>query len=141
MSFDAFSDVNYLAVAVAAIAYFVLGAIWYVPPVMGRTWQKAGGIEMPEDGGGPNPVLFVGTYIAYAAAGLATALLAVATQTDSAAEGVVLGLVVGVGYAFTAAAVTALYDRKPQPMAWWLINGIFNVIGLVAVGVIIGAWR
>jgi hypothetical protein len=139
MSLDAFSDVNYLAVIVAALVYFALGAIWYIPPVMGRAWQKAGGIEMTE-GEGPAPVLFVGTYVAYAAAGLATAALAVATGTDTAAEGIVLGLVVGVGYAFTAAAVTALYDRKPQPMAWWLINGIFNVIGLVVVGVIVGVW-
>jgi hypothetical protein len=141
MSFDAFSDVNYLAVLAAALAYFALGAIWYIPPVMGNTWQKAGGIEMPEGQAGPNPVLFVGTYVAYAAAGLATALLAVGTGSDTAAEGVVLGLIVGVGYAFTAAAVTALYDRKPQPMIWWLVNGIFNVIGLVVVALIISVWR
>jgi hypothetical protein len=140
MSFEAFGDVNYLAVLVAALAYFVLGAIWYIPPVMGNAWQRAGGIEMPE-GQGPNPILFVGTLVAYVVAGLATALLAVGTGTDTVAEGALLGLIVGVGYAFTAAAVTALYDRKPQPMAWWLINGIFNVIGLVVVAIIISVWN
>jgi hypothetical protein len=139
MSFDAFGDVNYLAVIVAAIAYFALGAIWYIPPVMGRAWQRAGGIEMPE-GQQPNPLVFIGTLVAYVAAGLATALLTVSTGTDSAAEGIVLGLTVGIGYAFTAAGITALYDRKPQPVAWWLINGIFNVIGLVVVAVILSVW-
>ena len=140
MSFDAFGDVNYLAVLVAAVAYFVLGAIWYIPPVMGAAWQRAGGIEVPE-GEGPSPILFAGTLVAYFVAGLATAMLAVGTGTDTAAEGVLLGLIVGVGYAFTAAAVGALYDRKPQPMAWWLINGIFNVVGLVIVAIIISVWR
>ena len=140
MSFDAFGDVNYLAVLVAAIAYFALGAIWYIPPVMGNAWQRAGGIEIPE-GEGPNPILFVGTIVAYVVAGLATAVLAVGSGTDTAAEGALLGLVVGVGYAFSAAAVSALYDRKPQPMAWWLINGIFNVIGLVVVAIIVSVWR
>jgi hypothetical protein len=140
MSLDAFSDVNYLAVIVAALAYFALGAIWYIPPAMGGVWQKAGGIEIAE-GEAPNPMVFVGTYVSYLVAGLATALLAVGTGTDSAAEGVVLGLVVGVGFAFTAAAVSALYDRKPQPMTWWLVNGIFNVVGLTVVALIISVWR
>lgn len=140
MSFDAFGDVNYLAVLAAALAYFALGAIWYIPPVMGSAWQRAGGIEVPE-GESPSPILFVGTIVAYFVAGLATAVLAVGSGTDTAAEGAFLGLVVGVGYAFTAAAVSALYDRKPQPMAWWLINGIFNVIGLVVVALIISVWR
>jgi hypothetical protein len=45
MSFDAFGDVNYLAVIVAAIAYFALGAIWYIPPVMGRAWQASNPIR------------------------------------------------------------------------------------------------
>lgn len=140
MSFDSFGDVNYLSVLVAAIAYFALGAIWYIPPVMGNAWQRAGGIEVRE-GESPSPILFAGTLVAYFVAGLATAVLAVASATDTVAEGALLGLVVGIGYAFTAAAVGALYDRKPQPMAWWLINGIFNVIGLVVVAIIISVWN
>jgi len=39
MSFDVSSDVNYLAAIVAAIAWFALGAIWYMPAVMGRAWM------------------------------------------------------------------------------------------------------
>ena len=36
MSFDALGDLNWLAVIVAAIAYFALGAIWFAPPVFGK---------------------------------------------------------------------------------------------------------
>lgn len=139
MSFESLQDVNWVAVLVATVAYFLLGAIWYIPQVMGNMWAKAGGIEM--EGQSPNPLNFVATLIAYFVSGAATAMLAVATGTDSAEEGAILGLVVGVGYALTAAAVTSIYDRKPDPLGWFLINGLFNTGGLVLVGVIIGAWR
>ncbi len=138
MSFEALQDVKWAAIAVAAVAYFVLGAIWYIPPVMGKMWAKAGGIDT--EGQTVNPLNFLGTLVAYFVSGIATAMLAVTTGTDSPEEGAILGLVVGIGYALTAAAVTSIYDRKPDPLGWFLINGIFNTGGLVLVGVIIGAW-
>lgn len=139
MSFETLQDVNFVAVVVAAVAYFVLGAIWYITPVISRMWASAGGIDV--EGQSPNPMNFVGTFIAYLVSGLATAMLAVGTGTDSAEEGAILGLVVGVGYALTAAAVSSIYDRKPDPFGWFWINGFFNTGALVVVGVIIGAWR
>lgn len=139
MSLDVLADVNWLAVLVAAVAWFVLGAVWYIPPVMGGRWQRAGGIEVPEDAS-PRPIIFVLTLVAYVVAAAVTAMLAVATDTSSAGEGAVLGLVVGVGYALTAAAVTAIYDTKPDPFAWFWINGVFNVVGLTVVGLVIGAF-
>jgi hypothetical protein len=139
MSIDVIGDVNWLAVVLGAVAWFVLGAVWYIPPVMGRRWQRAGGIEMPEDAG-PNPAVFGLTLFAYLVAAAVTGMLAVATGTGSAGEGAVLGLLVGVGYALTAAAVSAIYDQKPEPFAWFWINGAFNVVGLTVVGMIIGAF-
>jgi hypothetical protein len=47
---DVLSDLNWLAVIVAAIAYFAIGALWYAPPVFGRIWMTAGGMAMPEAG-------------------------------------------------------------------------------------------
>lgn len=139
MSFETLQDVNFAAVAVAAVAYFVLGAIWYIPPVMGNMWAKAGGIDTADQS--VNPLNFVGTLVAYFVAGISTAMLVVATGSDSAEEGAILGLVVGVGYALTAAAVSSIYDRKPDPLGWFLINGLFNTGALVLVGLILGAWR
>lgn len=43
MSFDLLGDLNWLAVLVAALAYFAVGALWYAPPVFGKTWAAAGG--------------------------------------------------------------------------------------------------
>ena len=34
MTFDSLSDLNWLAVLVAALAYFAIGAVWYAPPAV-----------------------------------------------------------------------------------------------------------
>lgn len=136
---EAVSGISWLAVVVAAVAWFVLGAAWYINPVIARKWQQAGGIEVPEDGE-PNPLIFLLTFLAYMVASAVTAFLAGAIGISGAGEGAVLGLALGIGYALTGAAVTAIYDTKPDPFGWFWINGVFNLIGLTAVGAVIGAF-
>lgn len=120
ISFDVLSDVNYLAAIVAAIVWFALGAIWYMPAVMGRAWMRSAGIEMPE-GYRPNPIVFVVTFVAYLITAVATAMLARATGSETLGEGIVLGFVIAIGFALTLSAVSALYDRHPEPTTWFLI--------------------
>lgn len=139
MSFDVLGDVNYLAVLVATIGWFVLGAIWYAPPVLGRPWQRSLGIEMPE-GFRPNPLIFVVTFVIYFVTALALAALARATGSETVGEGTVLGVVTGVGLALMIFAGGALYERKPEPGVWFAINGVFNVIAYLLVSVIVTVW-
>jgi len=72
MSFDTLNDLNWLAVIVAALAYFVIGALWYAPPVFGKAWMAAGGMTV-EPGDGPGPAIFavplVGSVLSAAALG------------------------------------------------------------------------
>jgi hypothetical protein len=69
--FDYFADLNWLAVLVAALAYFVLGAIWYSNMMFGKAYRAALGIT---EQGTPNPSLlvinFVGWFITATALGL-----------------------------------------------------------------------
>ncbi|HMD11126.1 MAG TPA: DUF1761 domain-containing protein, partial [Marmoricola sp.] len=89
-----------------------------------------------------NPVSYAGPAIFYLIASAVTGLLAKATGTDSLQEGVILGLVVGVGYALTVTATDAVFDpNKPKPWNWFAISGAYHVVALVLVGMIIGAWH
>ena len=36
-----FSQLNWLAVIVAALVYFALGALWYSPMLFSRAWQRS----------------------------------------------------------------------------------------------------
>jgi hypothetical protein len=141
MSFSSLDDLNWLAVLVAALAYFVVGAAWYAPALFGNVWTRAGGLEMPE-GQRPNPVVFVTPLVGSILAAIALGMLAVATETDSIGEGVVLGLVTGVGFAIGISFVTAQFEsNKPNRMVWGAVNAGYHFVGTLVAAVIIASWR
>jgi hypothetical protein len=141
MTLEGLGDLNWLAVLVAALAYFVLGAIWYAPPVFGKAWMRASGIEMPAGGERPGAAIYIGPFFGGLIAAVATGLLAAATGTDTAGEGFVLGLVVGIGYAMTVTLSTAIFDpNKPQQGVWFVITSLYHLVGLIIAAVIIALW-
>lgn len=138
MSFDVLGDLNWLAVIVATIAYFALGGIWYAPAVFGNLWMRSGGIETPEQ---TQASFYVIPLLTCLLATIAAGVLAVATGSDTVGEGIVLGLVTGVGIAFSALFVTGFFDpQKPQAMTWVAVVGGYHVVGLVIVSTILSVW-
>jgi hypothetical protein len=138
MSFDVLGDLNWLAVIVATIAYFALGALWYAPPVFGDLWMRSGGIQVPEQ---PQAAFYIIPFLTCLLATIAVGMLAAATASDTAGEGIVLGLVTGVGIALTSLFVTGFFDpQKPQPMVWVAAVSGYHLVGLVIAGVILTIW-
>ena len=141
MSFDALGDLNWLAVIVAALAYFVLGAIWYAPPVFGKAWMRATGFEDPAKGEGPGPAIYVAPLIGSIVAAVATGMLAVSTASNTISEGLVLGLVVGIGYAVAVVGIGAVFETsKPEPLTWFFITAGYHLVGLILAAMIVSAW-
>jgi Protein of unknown function (DUF1761) len=140
MTFDTLSDLNWLAVIVATIVFFALGALWYAPPVLGRTWQRASGAEMPE-GQRPGIAFYLGPLVTCFLSTVATAMLALTTATDTLGEAIVLGVVVGIGYAAAVAFVGGIFDpHKPQPLVWFAIFSGYQLVGLLIVATIVALW-
>lgn len=141
MSFDLIGDVNWWAVLVGGIGYFALGAAWYSPPILGRTYQAAVGMDPSQQGqmgaAGyliPLPLMFVTS--------LALALLALATGSDTAAEGLNLGLVAGIGISLMLLAVDANYEvNDPRPWTIFWINGGYHALGVIGLGILHSVWR
>ena len=141
MSFDALGELNWLAVLAGTLAYFFLGALWYSPIFLGKPWMRATGMQEPAEGEGPGPAIYLAPLVSCLVSAIATGMLAEATGTDSVGEGLVLGLVVGIGYAVALSVVAATFEvNKPAPWTWASINASYHLAGLVLVGVILGAW-
>jgi hypothetical protein len=142
MTFEILGDLNWLAVLVAALAYFLLGAAWYAPPVFGRVWSDAGGFALPESGERPSAAIYVTPLIGSILSAIALAMIAELTATDTFGEGVVLGLVVAIGFAISIAFVTAQFEsQKPKPMVWGAVNAGYHAVGNIVAAVILALWR
>lgn len=141
MSLDTLGELNWVAVLVAALAYWMLGAIWYARPVFGDSWMKAQGIEMPE-GEGPPLISMIGPLVGYFIVTIAVGMIAAASGTDTAAEGLALGLTMGIGVAGAIVGVIALFEaNKPSASTWALITGAYNLLGLVLASIILAVWN
>ena len=141
MSFDALGELNWLAVIVAAIAYFALGALWYMPFAFGRPWQRAIGWDETQPPAA-SAVTYAAPFLFALVSTIATALIANAVGADDVGAGVGLGLVVGIGYGLAISAYEAVFDpHKPGPWVWWAISGGYHLVGLLIVSVIVSAWR
>ena len=141
MTFDVLGQLNWLAVFVGAVIYFVLGALWYSPMLFGRPWQRSIGWDPERTPPEMNPASYIVPFLAYVVMAIAVGMLAKATGTDDLTEGLILGLVVGVGLSLAHTLVDATFDpNKPEPWTWFAINGAYHTIGLIIVAVIVSVW-
>ena len=130
------SDLNWLAILVAAVAFFAVGALWYQPKVMGARWMKAAGVDPSK--ASPNPGIFVGTLIAYFLMAMVLAMIARGIGGSSFGDGLVLGLVTGVVFVGAQAWVNVTFEGRSMDLV--LVNGGIGVFGHVIMGVSVTVW-
>lgn len=135
---DAFGELNWVAVIVAGLAYFVLGAVWYTNALFGRQYRTALGVD-PEVQAQPDPMLLVTNFVGWMVAAVAMGLIAVSVGADSVLDGIVLGLVVSVGVILTQLVVNATYEGRGTAIL--KVNAPYMIIGYVVMGAILAAWR
>lgn len=142
MSFDVLGQLNWLAVIVGAVIYFMLGALWYSPMLFARPWQRSIGWDPEATPPEMKATTYVVPFIAYVVMAVAVGMIAAAAGSDTLGDGIVLGLVLGIGLSLMHTLVDATFDpNKPQPWTWFGINGSYHALGLLIVAVIVSAWQ
>jgi hypothetical protein len=134
---DYFSELNWLAVLVATIAWFAFSAIWYSIPPLSKAWQKAARVD-PNEGGNFVAIL-VKTFLVYLVTTIVVALLVVGLDVSDLTGGIVLGALLGLGFGMAGAKITQMYENRAS--GYWLINGVNAVIAMSIVGAILAVWR
>jgi Protein of unknown function (DUF1761) len=136
MILDYFGDLNWLAILVAAIAWFAFSAVWYSIPPLSKAWMTAAKVTPGE--GPPLVMILIPTFIGYFVTTVVIALLVNGVDADELADGIALGVALGLGFGVVGAFVNQLYEQKGR--AYWLINGVNAIIAYVIVAVILTLW-
>jgi MFS family permease len=135
--FTAFPHLNWTAVAVATLASFVLGALWFTV-LFGKPYARAlGRAHVP--GQKPGMLFIAGPFACGLATTVASAVLIKALKLESVGQALAFGAVVGLGYLAATTVNTAINPNMPRPLFYGLISGsYFFVSGVVASVILVG---
>ena len=130
-------DVNWLAVLVAALAKFVIGGVWYSPPVFGPRWGAIVAVS-PE----AFKARMVPAMVTDLLASLVLAWVLANVLKFTGATGLVPGVRVSfflwLGFVATPLLSTTVYEGRP--LALFLVNGAYWLVSIMVMGAVIGAW-
>jgi len=130
---------RHLAVWIAAIVFFVLGAIWY--SALAGQWLAAIDKTVAQMAAAPgrSPVPYLIGFVAILVMCYTLAWLIQRLEAATFAGGMVLGAAIGVG--FIAANLALNYGFEWRSVSLWLINAVYATVGLGIAGAIIGGWQ
>jgi len=140
-----FDYLNWPAIAVAALAYFVLGALWYSKILFAKRWIADLKIDVnnPDAKKGMG-MMFGGSLVLMFVQCLAIAIIAERLGIRGGSgggwmSGVKLGALTGGCFSATAVGVNYLYEKKP--LSLFLINAGYAVVGNIIAAIVICSWE
>jgi hypothetical protein len=123
-----------LAILVAALAYTILGFIWYSPYLFGGAWQKLTGIKKMKST--PATMLLAFLYALVMAYVLSSLIEYMGAAT--LVSGVSVGLVAWLGFIATITMGQVIWERRRAEL--YLLNNAYNLIALSLMGAILAIW-
>src|SRR5262245_21153617 len=135
------SHVNWLALLVATLAYFILGAIWYSKAMFGAKWAQLVMLDVN------NPdlrkgmaVMMISTFVLILVVCFSLEILIIKFNFEKEVlYGIKLGLLTGLGFATAAVSINYVYENKPANL--YLINNGYHVLGHIIAASILVIWR
>jgi hypothetical protein len=134
-------QVKILAILVAAVAAFALGALWYSPVLFAKPWMKAHGYTpdkleaMKKNTGRAYGVSFV-CFLVMAAA---MAILIHRLGIRSMLGGVKLGGICWLGFVATTGLTANMYSDKP--LSAYVIDASYQLVYMLTIASILAIWH
>lgn len=129
---------NYPAVLVAAIAYWILGAVWY-GVLFGKSWMVLEGMTEAQ-AKSMNPVLpYIVSFLLNILIAYSLAQICIWRNANTVGRGASVGVLLWIGFVGPITFTTYMYEMRPKEL--FAINQFYPLAGMVMMGAILGAWR
>jgi hypothetical protein len=135
-------QINLLAVLLAAVAFFVLGALWY-GPLFGKAWRELNGITPEIVAAGPRPgqkPTWLIMTLAFLFELLVVTMLAHLIARTAPPPGVIMMMAVGFGATIMTPALGINYLFQMRPGKLFAIDAGYLIVGMVLVGGVLAAF-
>jgi hypothetical protein len=129
-------SVQVLGVLVAAVAGFIVGGVWFAPPVFGTACLRA--LEISEQDAAKTRA--AGIALAFVATLMTAYVLAILVRfagATTALEGIVIGLLVWLAFAVAIHLPAANLERRPRR---FLIDVGHQFVVYLLMGAIVAVW-
>jgi len=128
---------NYMAVFVAAVAYWLLGALWY-GVLFSKPWMALENMTI-EQAQSFNPVIpYIVSFLLELLIAYSVAQLCLWRNANTAGRGASVGVLVWIGFVGPIAFMSYMFEMRPKTL--FAINEFYPLAGLVLMGAILGAW-
>lgn len=135
------SEHNWLAIAAAAVAAFLIGGLWYSPILFAKQWMVANLIsadQLPKMRASA-PRAYAVSVVCFFVMAFVMELFINHTGWGTLKGGLEVAFHCWLGFAFTIGLTANMYSNKP--IAAFFIDAGYQLVYMLAMGAILGAWR
>ncbi|HEX3074650.1 MAG TPA: DUF1761 domain-containing protein [Ignavibacteriales bacterium] len=130
-------DINYLAVIVMAIFNFILGGLWFSPPLFGKLWMELISKKREEL---MNPAKAMSlSFITTLVTTYFLAYFINLTGANTFMGGMVIGAFLWIGFTAATSMNNVIFEGKPLKL--YIINASYYLVCLIISGGVLALWR
>jgi len=130
--------INYLAVLVSAVLYWLLGWLWF-GVLFAQRWMALEGITMAQAQKLNVPVHFGISFLLGLLMAFILANVCAWRNANTAGRGAAVGVLLWIGFVAPVAYTNSIYEGRPS--ALFAINYFYPLVGLWLMGIVIGLWK
>lgn len=129
--------INYLAVATAAIASYIIAAIWY-GAIFSKLWQRLTGVTDMKPAPMNIVLVLIGCFIMAFVLDHSIIFAQTYHKVSGASSGLTAAFFIWLGFVAPVTLCTKLYEKKPWGL--WLLDNAFWLIAMFVMGAILAVW-